>query len=53
VEGNSTRVDAIQWNLSEMSIGNKSALVSSIMLHVKDKVNANLPVTFRWLSSFA
>ena len=36
-----------------MDIGNKSALVASIVLHIKDKVNMNLPVTFRGLASFA
>jgi len=53
MEENNTRVDAIEWNLSEMFIGNKSALESSIMLHVKDKVYTNLSVTFRQLSSSA
>ncbi len=53
MEGNNTRVDAIEWNLSEMSAGNKSALVSSFMLHVKDKVNTDLPLTFWQFSSLA
>ncbi len=52
-EGNNTRVDAIKRDFSKLPIGNESALVSPIMLHVKDKVNTNLPVTLRGLSSLA
>jgi len=53
MEGNNTRIDTVKWDLSEMSVGNKSALVSSIMLHIKDEVNTDLPVTTRQFSSFA
>ncbi len=52
-EGNNTRVDTIKWDFSEVPVGNKSALMAPIMLHVKDKVYTNLPVTFRGLSSLA
>ena len=53
MEGNNTRVDAVKGDFCEVPIGNKSALVASIVFHVKDKVNTNLPVTIRGLTSFA
>jgi len=52
-KGDNTRVDAIKWDLSEVSISNKPTLMASIMLHIKDKVNTNLLVTLGWLASFA
>jgi len=52
-KGNNSRVNAIKQDLSKMSISNKPALVASIVLHIKDKVNTNLPVTFWGLSSLA
>ena len=52
-EGNNTRVDAVKRDFSKMPIGNESALVASIVFHVKDKVNTNLSVAFRGFSSFA
>jgi len=51
-EGNNTRIDAVKWDLSEMSISNKPALVASVVLHIKDRVNMDLLITFGWLSSF-
>ena len=53
LKGNNSRIDAVKWDLHKMSICHKSALVPSIVLHIKDKVNTNLLVTFSWLSSFA
>ena len=54
MERNNSRINADKWYLSKMlSIDNKPALVVSIVLFIKDKVNTNLMVTFRWLSSFA
>jgi len=49
MEGNNTRIDTIKQDLSEMSICNRPALVASIVLHIKDKVNTDLVET---LSSF-
>ena len=42
MEGNNSRIDTIKWDFSKMSISDKPALVASIVLHVKDKVNMNL-----------
>ncbi len=53
MEGNNARVDTIEQDFSEVPISNKSALVASIVLHVKDKVYMNLPATFRGLSALA
>ena len=52
-EANNSRINAIKRDLSKMSISNKPALVASIVLHIEDKVNTNLLIAFRWLSSFA
>jgi len=52
VEGNNTSIDAVKQDLSKMSICNKHALVVSIVLHIKDKVNTDFSVTFRWFLSF-
>jgi len=53
MKGDNTRVDTIEWDFCEVPISNESTLVASIMFHVKDKVDTNLPVTIRGLSSFA
>ena len=36
VKGDNTRVDAIERDFSKVPIGNESALVMSIMFHIKD-----------------
>jgi len=51
MKGNNTRIDTVKWDFSETSICNKSALVSSIMLHIKHKVNSYLLVAIRWFCS--
>ena len=45
MKGDNTRVDAIKQDFSKVSVGDQSALVASVMFHIKDKVNTNLPVT--------
>jgi len=41
-----TRIYAIKWNFSEVSITNESALVKTIMLHIKEMVDSYLLVAF-------
>jgi len=53
MEGDNTRVDAIERDFGKVPIGNEPALVASIMLHVKDEVNTDLPETFRGFASLA
>ena len=53
MEGNHTRVDTVKWDLSQVAICNKLTLMSSIMFDIKDKVDSNLLVIIRGLSSFS
>jgi len=53
MEGNNTRIDAVKWDFGKVPISNQPALVPSIMLYIKNKMDSNLVAAIQNFNSFS